>query len=210
MIHVEPFDPSSEADRAAAAAQDRFMNRWYLEGITTGRVGAPVGHGEEIAGLADSFDVFGINYYFRSLVRADTMSGFSTLVRRPGEPHAFTDEMGWEVHPPGLGILLRSLKPLAKPVYVTENGHATLDEGARTRHLWAHLDQVLGAVADGVDVRGFFYWSLIDNFEWAEGWTRHFGLMGMEPGTLTRQPRPAAAWYRDVIRANALPAACPR
>jgi beta-glucosidase len=210
MIHVEPFDPLSDADREAAVAQDRFLNRWYVEGITTGRIGSPVGRGETVRGLANSFDVFGINYYFRSLVRADALSSFSTHVRRPGEKHEFTDEMGWEVHPPGLGHLLRSLKPLAKPVYVTENGHATLDEGARTRHLWAHLDQVLGAVADGIDVRGFFYWSLVDNFEWAEGWTRHFGLIGMEPGTLARRPRPAAAWYRDVIRVNALPASPPR
>ena len=210
MIHVEPYDPASDADRAAADAQDAFVNQWYVDGITTGRVGAPVGHGEEVAGLAGSFDVFGINYYFRSLIRADDPDRYSTAVRRPGECAEFADEMGWEVHPPGLGHLLRRLRALGKPIYVTENGHATLDESARTRHLWAHLDQVLGAIADGADVRGFFYWSLIDNFEWAEGWTRHFGLVAMEPGTLARHPRPAATWYRDVIAARALPAASPR
>jgi beta-glucosidase len=133
-------------------------------------------------------------------------AGLSLNVRRPDEPPAFTDEMGWEVYPPGLGIQLRRFAKYGKPLMVTENGHATLDEAARTRYLRAHLGQVAAAIADGVDVRGYFYWSLIDNFEWAEGWARHFGLIGMEPGTLARRVRPAAEFLRDVIRRNALPA----
>ncbi|HEY3188037.1 MAG TPA: family 1 glycosylhydrolase, partial [Solirubrobacteraceae bacterium] len=127
--------------------------------------------------------------------------------RRPDERPVFLDEMGWEVHPPGLGLQLRRLGALGKPVYVTENGHATLDEEARTRYLGAHLAQVADAIAAGADVRGYFYWSLMDNFEWAEGWARHFGLIGLEPGTLARRPRPAAYFYRDVIARNALPGA---
>jgi len=89
---------------------------------------------------------------------------------------------------------------------VTENGHATLDEAARTRYLHVHLGELHGAIADGVDVRGYFFWSLMDNFEWAEGYTRHFGLVAIEPGTLARRPRPSALFFRDVIAQNALPA----
>src|SRR5207244_1281004 len=85
---------------------------------------------------------------------------------------------------------LAPLARLGKPLMVTENGHATLDEAARTRYLHVHLGELHAAVAAGVDVRGYFYWSLMDNFEWAEGYTRHFGLVAIEPGTLLRRPRP--------------------
>ena len=206
MMWFEPLDPESAEDRAEAEQQDYFVNRWYLDGITTGRVRPPCGADEEVAGLGGSFDVLGLNYYMRILVRGGAPSGLESL-RRPGERPEFVDEMGWEVHPPGLGGLLRRLAASGKPLYVTENGHATLDEEARTRYVGAHLAQVAAAIAGGSDLRGYFYWSLMDNFEWAEGWARHFGLIGLEPGTLARRPRPAAYFYRDVIARNALPAA---
>jgi beta-glucosidase len=209
MPYFEPFDPSDEGDRAAAASQDWLMNQWYIEGLTTGRIAPPVGRGEEEPGLRGSFDLFGLNYYSRMLVgqEAAARPGLPPLdLRRPGERAEFADEMGWEVHPAGLGHQLRRLAALGKPLMVTENGHATLDEEARVRHLHAHLGEVHGAIQAGADVRGYFYWSLMDNFEWAEGWSRHFGLLALDPQTLDRRPRPAAFFYRDLIRRNAIPA----
>jgi len=207
--HFAPLDPDEPADRAEAEARDRFMNQWCLEGISTGRTMPPCGNGEEVPGLAGSFDVLGLNYYDRMLVRPGSLTqptGSPLALRRPGERPEFDDEMGWEVHPPGLGAQLRRLARFGKPLMVTENGHATLDEAARTRYLHVHLGELHGAIADGVDVRGYFFWSLMDNFEWAEGYTRHFGLVAIEPGTLARRPRPAAFFFRDVIAQNALPA----
>lgn len=112
--------------------------------------------------------------------------------------------MGWEVFPDGLRRNLLRAAKLGKPVYVTENGMATLDDAARTAHLRAHLDRVAQAIAEGADVRGYYYWSLIDNFEWAEGWSRHFGLVAMDRRTLERRPPPTALAYRDIIAANAI------
>lgn len=208
MPYFEALDPAAEGDRAGAASQDWFVNQWYLDGLTTGRIMPPVGEGEEEPGLRDSFDLFGVNYYSRMLVSAESARrpGFSPLeLRRAGERPEFVDEMGWEVHSPGLGHHLRRLSGLGKPLMVTENGHATLDEDARVRYLRVHLLEVHRAIEAGADVRGYFYWSLMDNFEWAEGWTRHFGLIALEPDTLIRKPRPAALLYRDVIRRNAIP-----
>src|SRR5207247_8321279 len=108
--------------------------------------------------------------------------------------------MGWEIFPTGLYRNLVRLKALGKPVYVTESGMATLEDDARTRHLRAHLEEVARAIRDGVDVRGYFYWSLMDNFEWAEGYARHFGLMAVDRQTLERRPRPTAFVYRDICR----------
>jgi len=113
--------------------------------------------------------------------------------------------MGWEFFPEGLRRNLVRLQALGKPIYVTENGVATLDDDARTKHLIAHLAAVSSAIDDGADVRGYFYWSLMDNFEWAEGYCRHFGLVEVDRQTLARRPRPAAFVYRDVIATNALP-----
>jgi beta-glucosidase len=206
MPFIEALDPEQPAHVAAAAAVDRFVNQIYLDGVTTGVVAPPFGDGRIDDRLPDSFDVIGLNYYARTLVRPNPDGPFPDVwgLRRRGEPPAFDDEMGWEVHPAGLGMQLRRLAALGKPIYVTENGAATLDDEARIAHLKAHLAEVHGAIADGADVRGFFYWSLIDNFEWAEGWSKHFGLIAVDRETLERRPRSAALAYRDIITANRL------
>ena len=112
MMWFEPLDQESAEDRAETEQQDYFVNRWYLDGITTGRVRPPCGADEEVAGLGGSFDVLGLNYYMRILVRGGVPSGLESL-RRPSERAEFVDEMGWEVHPPGLGALLRRLATTA-------------------------------------------------------------------------------------------------
>ena len=212
MPFFAPFDPDDPAHRAEAAQQDQFANQWYLDGITTGRIGAPIGAGEDEPGLAGSFDLIGLNYYMRMLIGGGLDPGILGR-RRTGESPAFVDEMGWEVYPAGLGAQLRRVGALGKPVYVTENGHATLDEDARVRYLRAHLGEVERAIADGVDVRGYFWWSLIDNFEWAEGWQRHFGLD--RDGAGDARPPPASGGAASAAgdrRRNAprLTAATPR
>jgi len=205
MSYFEPLDPQSEADRNEAAASDFFMNEYFIRGLREGIIAPPVGDGEEVPGLRDSYDHVGINYYMRVLCRAraerDVVLGGS---RRPSEPDRLVDEMGWEYFPEGLHRNLVRLQGLGKPIYVTENGVATLDDDARTRHLLAHLGEVARAIRDGADVRGYFYWSFMDNFEWAEGYCRHFGLVAVDRDTLARRPRPAAFVYRDLIAANAL------
>src|SRR5262249_24124571 len=100
--------------------------------------------------------------------------------RRASEPDRLVGEMGWEYFPEGLLRNLVRRPGLGKPIYVTENGVATLDDDARTKHLHAHLAEVAHAIHDGADVRGYFYWSLMDNFEWAEGYCRHFGLVEVD------------------------------
>ncbi len=204
MPYFEPLDPQSPRDRRSAEASDRFLNEYFLLGLREGVIASPVGEGEAVAGLAGSYDVVGINYYMRVL--CDGRRGDVTLdgARRAAEPDRLVDEMGWEIFPAGLYRNLVRLKALGKPVYITENGMATLDDEARTCHLRAHLEEVARAIRDGVDVRGYFYWSLMDNFEWAEGYARRFGLVAVDRRTLERRPRPTAFVYRDVIAANAL------
>src|SRR5207245_1525130 len=185
MMWFEPLDPSNPEDCAETTQQDYFLNQWYLHGITTGRVRPPCGEGEEMPGLAGSFDVLGLNYYMRVLVRGGAPSGLESL-RRPGERPEFVDEMGWEVHYPGLGGLLRRLAATGKPLYVTENGHATLDEEARTRYLGPHLAQVADAITAGATGRGYSSWRPRDTFDGGEGWPGPSGQVGLEPGPRAR------------------------
>ena len=205
MPLFEPLDPASRAHRRSAEEHDRLAIGYFLRGLAEGIVEPPIGDGSEVAGLGGSLDVIGVNYYLRALCAGESLDEAPDLARRrPGERSPFEDEMGWEVHPEGLDRSLRRVAALGVPAYVTENGMATLDDEARTAHLLAHLREVARAIHGGVDVRGYFYWSLLDNFEWAEGYARHFGLVAVDRRTLERRPRPTAAVYRDVIAANAI------
>ncbi|MGH7897054.1 MAG: glycoside hydrolase family 1 protein [Candidatus Binatia bacterium] len=204
MPYFEPFDPGSESDRAVTEASDEFMNEYFLRGVREGIIAPPVGGGEKVAGLEGSFDLIGVNYYMRVLGQGGDAGIDLVGKRRPSEPDRLIDEMGWEIFPDGLYRHLVRVAKLGKPVYVTENGMATLDDSARTEHLREHLERVWRAIRDGADVRGYFYWSLMDNFEWAEGYGRRFGLVAVDRQTLERRPRPAAYVYRDVIAGKAL------
>jgi beta-glucosidase len=220
MPYIEALDPESPADRAAAAQQDFLFNQYYLEGLTKGVVAPPVGDGAEVPGLAGSCDVVGLNYYARMLVRGGALDDAQHVAggareeraseplldaRRPDEPSEFHDQMGWEVYPKGLYAQLMRLGPLGCPVYVTESGMATRDDAARSRHLLAHLAQCHRAIRDGLDLRGFFYWTLLDNFEWAEGYTKTFGLIAIDRADdLARHPRATALLYRDIARGRAV------
>ena len=90
------------------------------------------------------------------------------------------------------------------PLLVTENGIGTTDDDQRPGYVHAALAGVLRALADGVDVRGYTYWSLLDNFEWAYGYRPRFGLVAVDRETFARTPKPSAAWFREVVRGNAL------
>jgi beta-glucosidase len=116
-------------------------------------------------------------------------------------------DMGYEFYPAALGNCLRRAWQYtggAVPLSVTENGIGTKDDGERVDYVRQALSGVLDAVDDGVDVRGYTYWSLLDNFEWAFGYRPRFGLVNVDRTTFARTPKPSAAWFASVAAANAL------
>jgi beta-glucosidase len=203
MPYIEPYDPNSEEDQEAARGADLLMNEYFLAGIDTGTVGPPVGQGEEIPGLKDSWDFIGINYYSRHRMAHDQPPDIGGLP----PPDAELTLMGYEVYPEGFYRQLVRLKQYGLPVYVTENGISTKDDTQRCRHLLRHLAEMHHALQEGTDIRGYLHWTLIDNFEWTEGYQQWFGMVAMEPGTLKRRPRPSAYLFRDIARGNAVTAA---
>jgi beta-glucosidase len=184
--------------------------------------------------IAAPLDFLGVNFYFPQYVadpgRLDAARCAGYAVRRPPadpvtedlrapavtRPDVERTAMDWEVDPAALTELLTRVRQeyTSLPIYITENGAACDDyvdpdgkvaDTDRIEFLDGHLRALADAIAAGVDVRGFFVWSLLDNFEWAEGYSKRFGLTWVDYPSGRRLPKASFSWYRDVIAANALP-----
>ncbi|HEX8804308.1 MAG TPA: family 1 glycosylhydrolase [Acidimicrobiales bacterium] len=144
-------------------------------------------------------DFVGVQTYSRERIGPDG--------RLPPEPGVPVLPMGYELWPQALEACLRRAWDRTGgrvPLVVTENGIGTDDDAQRTGYVHAALTGVLRCLADGIDVRGYTYWSLLDNFEWAYGYRPRFGLVAVDRTTFVRTPKPSAAWFARVARSNAL------
>jgi beta-glucosidase len=216
--HIRLFDPAkayNPLDRAAASGQDMPFNGMTLDALASGK--APLvcrpfsGNLNDVRG---TFDYFGLNYYTRELVAFDPGRPGALFARRfprPGAPE-MDKTVSWaagetfgEIYPEGLLRVLRKLRNLGKPIYITENGFADVADAERPRALVRTLQAMHAAMAEGAPVRGYYHWTLVDNFEWAEGWAAHFGLYGLDRGTQERFPRESAGLYGRIAEANAIP-----
>ncbi len=126
-----------------------------------------------------------------------------------GYPASFTEslpknDMGWDIYPQGLNKTITELRVYKKPIYITENGLADSTDSKRSDFIKNHLEEVHKAIDDGVDVRGYFFWSLLDNYEWAEGFEGRFGLVEVDFLTLERKIRPSAYVYKNIAETNSL------
>lgn len=142
-------------------------------------------------------DFLGVNYYTRQY--AHITRGLHPIQSRPATPRT---DMDWEIYPQGLLEVLKDLDSYRKPILITENGIATNDDRLRESFLVQHLKVVAQAQQEGFDVRGYFHWSALDNFEWAEGFGPRFGLIDINYDTYARTIRPSALRYRHIIEAN--------
>ena len=219
VCNLAPVHAATDAseDRAAAKRVDGYLNRWYLDPLF-GR-GYPADMVEwygdrleetsvaEMRGYAGELDFLGVNYYAPRRVRAGPGK---LLASEDVRVHGATyTEMGWEVYPGGLSeILARVWRDYAPPaIYVTENGAAFDDhrEGdrvadpARVDYLERHLTECAGAIELGVPLRGYFVWSLLDNFEWQHGYTKRFGIVYTDYATQRRIEKSSARWYRELL-----------
>ncbi|EPX55032.1 Beta-glucosidase [Cystobacter fuscus DSM 2262] len=202
--HVRVFQPAtgSTTDTVVTGLTDSFFNQSVTEALRTGHISILV-PGEisierDVPGLKGSADYLGINYYTRDHVRQDFSPSFShKYVPEDRE----TNDLGWEIYPEGLYMFLKRYANLGMPLVVTENGMDDRTGERRPYFLRSHLYAVERAVAEGVPVRGYFHWSLMDNFEWAEGYEPRFGLFRVDwTGGRDRQVTPAVEAFRDVAR----------
>jgi beta-glucosidase len=173
--HMRPMDPLNPANPAHRVAAKLFERAF---------------HAIPERGFADS-DWIGLNYYSRDRI------GLGTVQPTPGAPQ---NDLGWEIHPEGLYRCLLALKRFGKPILVTENGICDAKGDKRPAFLADHLAAMARARDEGVDVRGYFHWSLLDNFEWAEGYAPRFGLYAVDPATFERTPASGAGEFRAAAR----------
>ena len=219
VLNLSPVEPAtdSDADREAARQADGNGLRWYLEALLSGQYPAefwsamgadvPTVLPGDMQAMRVPMDFLGINYY----TRVKASAGTPYDVKSGGLE---VTDMGWEVYPQGItNLLLRLHRDYAAkglpPLIITENGAAFADtmsadgqvhDEPRVRYLQDHFAAVHEAMRQGVHVDGYFVWSLLDNFEWASGYEKRFGIVHVDYTTQQRTLKQSALWYRDFLR----------
>jgi beta-glucosidase len=225
VVNIEPKYAASDSpeDLAATRRADAYMNRQYLEPVMLGtypeemtEIWGDAWHewpSDDMKLISEKIDFAGINYYTRSVSRNDPDC---LPVRASGvtQPDSIHTETGWEVFPDALMRLLLWANELCGglPLYITENGAAfydppsaiegVVDDPLRVEYFRSHLLAVGDAISQGVPVRGYFAWSLLDNFEWSHGYSKRFGIVHVDYSTQERTIKSSGAFYRDVIHSN--------
>ena len=196
------------------------MNRMFTDPVLTGAYPdltalggpdlAPYVHDLDMSVIASPIDFLGVNHYHQVIVSHDPRDLHLGAAQRAAEPASTS--FGWSVRPESIHhVLVRAGGYTDLPLYVTESGACFDDyvdptgqvrDTARIDYLHGYLEAVADAIADGLDVRGYYAWSLLDNFEWAEGYSKRFGLVFVDYATQTRIPKASAGWYREQIAAH--------
>jgi beta-glucosidase len=230
LVPGEPASPSVH-DEEACREFDGGFNRWYLDPLYGRGYPPDVVHDHRVRGnlppeglpfvaegdlatIAERTDFLGVNYYSRAILRSSRVSERENLPRTiPIPPVAELTDMGWEVYAPGLTDLMRRLVRDYAPasILITENGaayaHGPGEDGAvhdplRVEYLETHLAAVAAAIRAGAPVDGYFHWSLLDNFEWAHGYQKRFGLVWVDYVTQARTLKDSGRRYRELIAAH--------
>ncbi|KRC64112.1 beta-glucosidase [Aeromicrobium sp. Root236] len=220
LYPVTPLDDSGRHDDAVRRI-DGLMNRWFLDPLLKGSYPKDVLH--DLSAVTDAafildgdteliaqpLDFLGVNYYTRHVVGAGLWPG-SSDVRFHLNNGLETTDTGWDIDPQGLVDILSQVQRdyPAMPIYLTENGAAFDDvavdgvvhDDNRIEFLESHLASLATLRAQGVDIRGYFAWSLLDNYEWSEGYAKRFGIVHVDYETQKRTPKDSAHWYADLIK----------
>lgn len=200
-----PANPQSPLDRWAANLRDFLTNRLFLLALVDGKLRFPMSVGGRVPEAAGTQDFIGLNCYFAEkskflIAKPDKLFTGSLVTQWPPEVPPFAGI----VDPSSIYFFITELARYGKPIYITENGIFDLGGDMQARYLVSHLLQVKRAIADGAPVKGYFYWTLTDNFEWAEGYNARFGLFRMDISTQVRTPRVTADVYGRIARENGI------
>ncbi|WP_290654372.1 GH1 family beta-glucosidase [Idiomarina sp.] len=221
VLNFSPCHGASDAaaDQAAAATAHDYHNRWYLQPLLQGsypdlleRLAAderPHIEPGDLTLMCQPLDFLGVNYYTRTTFKATADGWFKDVPPRGDE----LTTMGWEVYPQGLTEILTKLKksyPNLPPIYITENGVAYDDivennhihDNNRIDYFQQHLNAVEDCITQGVEIKGYYIWSLMDNFEWAEGYTQRFGIVHIDFDSGERQLKDSAKAWQQLLRSR--------
>lgn len=208
--YYQAFNKDSEADVKAAQFVEYLYNEWILNMIMKGNydlnLNMVIEKDEQHPDLVKGCDFIGVNYYTRNIIKsAETkIPGFLGFEGVPCAGNC--SDMGWEIYPSGIRYILNWIyKNYEIPIFITENGIADAKDEKRTNFILSHLNEIYNAIHDdGVPVKGYFYWSLIDNFEWTSGFRMRFGLYTINYETKERIPTKAVPIYRQIATTDKL------
>jgi beta-glucosidase len=209
-VVFKPRRPESSVDRWLCGFIQRRFNDNFAEGIQSGLAPFPLNKfGQGLPEVKDTCDYVGINYYSRLRVGFERRSPRTLFLQISVPPHKPQGDSGievpyGEVYPQGLRQAVEHFAGFKKPVYILENGVPDREDRIRPWAIESIVGQMRGLLAEGIDLRGYFHWTLADNFEWNEGWHLRFGLYELDPATQVRRPRPSAQVYEGVIRESRL------
>lgn len=219
------IEPATSSDHQAADYMDQITNRIWMDPLIHGTIpdwarnylenyGTTISD-SDLRTMHSRPDFIGVNYYNRLLASATGNPERPYTLGHPDYAGVVKTDIGWEVYPQGLRYTLEMLRDRYGniPAYITENGACYNDgpdssgrirDDKRIDYLRGHLETLQACIAEGCDVRGYFAWSLMDNFEWAHGYSKRFGMVYVDYATLQRTPKDSALWYRDWIHKHAV------
>lgn len=201
MAIFEPRPGGSRIDQWWANRISWLFNDSWMDSMEDGRMRWPAGRGR-IKGLAGSFDFVGINYYSRYYVKFPPHRG---IYDKEWGPNAVVSDGAYgEVYPAGLFQLIKRVLRYKRPIFITENGLPDAADRLRSAFLLSHLREIWRAISFCFPVMGYYHWSLVDNFEWHQGWTLRFGLIEMDPDTQERRVRESGKLYSDICRSQSI------
>lgn len=203
---IEPWRKWFLIDVLIAKYADKFWNDQFLDSIKTGTIRLSVpfmfNYKEKVSYLKGTLDYLGINYYTREFMKFNPKSYGSIELITPAQ--APKTDVGWEIYPTGFYRLLKRMSGYGWPIYVTENGLADSKDSKRLSFICSHLEAMGRAMQEGVDVRAYVHWSLMDNFEWSVGRAPRFGLVAIDYATQTRTVRDSAIGLKAIIKSGNL------
>ncbi len=205
---MDPYNKLNPIDWYLANKLSKAFNWTFLNALKTGllsiSIPTKINYKETLPQLVNTQDFIGVNYYSRDLVKFTPGENESiTIVTNDKSPRS---DLNWEIYPKGLGSILKSVNKLfgTLPIYITENGIADKSDLARPEFIKQHLRVLHKSISSGINIQGYCHWSLLDNFEWAEGFAPRFGLYSVDYITLERTPRESALLYKKIISNNGL------
>ncbi|MDF1500179.1 MAG: family 1 glycosylhydrolase [Anaerolineales bacterium] len=207
--HYRSFKPANgknPLDKFAASFRHRAFNAVFPEALRTGRIQL-LHWRESLPELVGTQDFFGLNYYTRETVDVDLMQPDKMLKTGNFPPGADVSPGGFIANEPeGFWEALTWAHDFALPIYITENGVEDPEDNIRSRYLACHLRELWKAANFNWQIKGYYHWTLVDNFEWERGWTQRFGLWDLDPRSKIRTRRPSADFYAEICKTNGLSA----
>lgn len=199
-----PYSRLSLLDWASTFLRKKYYNHSFINSLIKGSMELPGLHGRKLSSKG-TVDFIGLNYYFRQFIRRSKPfkeNPFGDVASPANRKMGLITDMGWEVYPRGLYEVIKSFSRYRLPIMISENGIATREDEVRISYIKDHLKEMFKAISKGAPVIGYFHWSLLDNFEWAEGYSKKFGLVDVDFKTQERTVRPSGKYLKEVIEAG--------